>query len=140
MGLFRVIVFGTLCASSTWISVFFYWFEKLSVVISSNTFLTYLSLPPSETSIMQMLVHLDFAPEAPSTVLFLICFSFLLFSLGHFHYYIFQISIHSSVSCSLFLIPSSMSLISIVVFFSSDSFLYFIVPIKMLDLFIYSFL
>ena len=61
VGLFGVVLFRTLYASCTWISVSLLRLGKFLVIISLNTFLTSSSLffsSPSDTSIRQMLVCL----------------------------------------------------------------------------------
>ena len=54
VGLFGCTLFGTLCDSYIWISVFFFSLGKVSVINSSNTFLILFSL--SETPFVCMLV------------------------------------------------------------------------------------
>ena len=59
VGLFEFILFGTLCASCIWISVFFFKFGNFYTIISSNIFLISFSLSsPSGTTKLRMLVHL----------------------------------------------------------------------------------
>ena len=48
----------TLCASWTWLTIFFPMLEKFSTIISSNIFSGPFSLSSSGTPIMQMLMHL----------------------------------------------------------------------------------
>ena len=56
VGLFRLILFETLCASCVWISVSFFRFEKFSAVIYSHTFSIPLS-PPSGIPILCRWAH-----------------------------------------------------------------------------------
>ena len=58
VGLFGVIFLGTLCSSYTWISFTLLRFRDLSTIISSNIFAVSVFFSLSNTSIMQMLVHL----------------------------------------------------------------------------------
>ena len=58
MSLFEFILFGTLCASYTWIFASFLNFGKFSAIISSNTFSIPFSLSsPSGTCIMHRLAY-----------------------------------------------------------------------------------
>lgn len=67
-------------------------------------------------------------------------FVFLFAVLIDFYYFIFPISMHFSVSLNMFLIPSSVFFILIIVFFSSVWLCFiFLVTIKTLTLFTYSF-
>ena len=72
---------------------------EVLTIISSNTFLNPLSISsPSETPIMWTLLHLMFSQSSLKLFSFLNLFFPLLFKLGDFHYSIFQITYHSSVS------------------------------------------
>ena len=120
VGIIGFILFGTLCDSCTWLSVSFFRFRKFYAIISSNTFLTPLSLSyPSGTPIIQMLVCLMFFQRSLKQFLFFNLFFFLL------HGWVICISLSfrslmdSSISPNLLLIPSSVFFISVIVFFSS---------------------
>src|SRR5574337_737711 len=59
--LLEFILPGTLCASWSWLTISFPMLGKSSAIISSNIFSGPFSLSrPSETPIMQMLVHITF--------------------------------------------------------------------------------
>ena len=57
MALFGFILFGTLCASCTWISVSFFRFGKFSAIISSNTFLIPFSLSSPLEPLLRLSCH-----------------------------------------------------------------------------------
>ena len=64
MFLLGFILDGSFCASSTWVTVFFPMLEKFSAVISSNIFSGPFSSSSSQTTIMQMLVHLTLSQRS----------------------------------------------------------------------------
>ena len=68
VGLFGFIFFETLCNSCTWILVSFFRFSKCSVIISWNTFSTFLSLLLWDPYNLIVSI-LDVVPGVPSTIL-----------------------------------------------------------------------
>jgi len=119
--LFGFILYGTLCASWTWLTISFSFLGKFSTPISSNT----LSYPfsffsSSETTIIQMLVRLILSQRSLrlSSVLFIL---FTLFFSSELISTILSSSavIRSSASDILLLIPSRVFLISVIVLFVS---------------------
>ena len=73
------ILFGTLCASCTWISVSFFRVMKFSAIISSSTFLIPLSLSsPSGTLIMHLLAYFIFLQRSHMLLPFFFFFSVVL--------------------------------------------------------------
>ena len=88
MNEFAFTLFGTVCASCTWISVSF--FSDVFNLISSNTFLTPFS--PSGIPIMWMLAYLIVSQRSLKVFsFFLNLLFFVLFWLDSFHYFVFQI-------------------------------------------------
>ena len=79
-----------LCFSWTWLTVSFPMFRHFSAIISSNIFLGPFSLSaPSQTPIMQMLMHLMLSQRSLRLFLFIL-FS-ILFCSSDFHHSILQV-------------------------------------------------
>ena len=93
VGLFTSILFGTLCASWSCMTISFTKLGKFSFISFSNRFpLSYSFSSPSVTPMMQMLEHLKlFQRLLTLASFFWILFFFLLFSLVVFCFLIFQI-------------------------------------------------
>ena len=123
MSLSGFILFGTLCAYCTWVSVSFFRFRKFSAIISPNMFSTNFALSSSGTPIMRMLVCLMLSHRSLKLSSF--------FKNLFFFDWVFSIILSSrllmraSVSPSLRnSVPSSVFFISVTVFFSFDWFFY----------------
>ena len=88
------ILYGTLCASWTWVTVSYPMLGKFSTIISSNIFSFFFS-SSSGTPIIRMLVHLMLSQRSLrlSSVLFILFFFILLCS-SYFHYFIFQVMLY----------------------------------------------
>ena len=85
MSLFEFILFGTLCASYTWISASFLNFGKFSAIISSNTFSIPFCLSSSSgTSITHRLAYFILFHRFCMLLSFFHLFFCLLFWLGYF--------------------------------------------------------
>ena len=88
------IVYGTLCASWTWLAISFPMLGKFSTIMSSNIFSGPFSLSsPSRTPILRMLLHLMLSqrPLRLSSFLFVLFF-FILFCSSEFHHAVFQVT------------------------------------------------
>ena len=118
MFLLGFILYGTLCASWTWLAIFFAMLGKFSTIISSKTFSCPFFLSFSEMPIIQMLVHLIWSQRSLrlSSALFIL---FALFYSSEVISTILSSSslIHSSASDILLLIPSRVFLVSVIVLF-----------------------
>ena len=115
------IVYGTLCASWTWVTISFPMLGKFSTIISSNIFSDpFFFSSSSGTPIIQMLVHLVLSQRSLrlSSILFIL---FSLFcSLAVIYTILFSSSlIRFSASVILLLIPCSVLFISVIVLFIS---------------------
>ena len=124
VGLFRFILYGTLCAYYTWISAFFFRFGKFSVIIYSNTILIpfYLS-SPSEIPVMNRLVCFILSQRPYILLSFFSCLSvccsdWVISILSSRSY------IHSSALSSLPFIAFSLAFISANEFSSFDCLLF----------------
>lgn len=127
MYLFEFILFGSFCASQTWISVSLFILGKFSGIISLNPFYFFLFLPLSWDPYNMNVCMLD-VPEVPSTLIikkkffFLFCCSdWMIFTILSF-----KSLIHSSVSSSLLLISSTVFYFSYRNFHFWLIFLYFL--------------
>ena len=114
------ILFGTLCASRTWLTISFAMFRKFLAITSSNIFSPPFSLSsPSGTPIMQMFTQLTFSKRSLRGLHF---FSFFfLYSVLRQGFPPFCLPghlIHSSASVILLLIPSNVLFISVCLFFN----------------------
>ena len=112
------ILYGTLCASWTWLPISFPMIWKFLTIISSNIFSDPFYFPSSGIPVIWMLVHLMLSRKS----LRLSSILFFLFSLYCFVTVISTILssrslIHSSASVILLLIPSRVFLISFIVLF-----------------------
>ena len=121
MFLLGFILYGTLCASWIWLTVFFSMLGKFSTIISSKIFLyPFFFSSSSETPVILMLVHLILSQRSLrlSSVLFIL---FILFCSSEFISIILSSSslICSSASDILLLIPSRVFLVSVIVLFVS---------------------
>ena len=117
--LFGFILYGTLCASWTWLTISFPMLGKFLIIISSNIFSDpFFSSSSSGTPIIQMLVCLMLSQRS----LRLSSILFLLFSLFYSPPVISTILsssslIHCFASVTLLLIPSRIFYISVIVLF-----------------------
>ena len=110
------ILYGTLCASWTWLTISFSMLGKFSTIISSKIFSYPFFLSSSSgTPIIQMFTHLILSQRSLrlSSVLFIL---FTLFCSSEVISTIFSFSslVHSSAPDILLLIPSRVFLISVV--------------------------
>ena len=124
VGLFGFFLVEILFPSYTWISAFFK-FRKFSAIISSNILFTVFSLlPPPRAHVKQILgcLMLSLRPLILSSFL-KIHFSFPSSDRGISIILSFTSHMHSSVSPNLLFISCSVFL-SVIVFFSSDQFLF----------------
>ena len=114
------ILYGTLCASWTWLTVSFSMLGKISTIISSKIFSYPFFFSSSGTPIIRMLVHLILSQRSLrlSSVLFIL---FTLFCSSEVISTILSSNslIRSSASDTLLLIPSRVFLISVIVLFVS---------------------
>jgi len=124
MFLLGFMLYGTLCASWTWLAISFSMLGKFSTIISSNNFShSFFFFSSSETHIIWMLVHLVWSQK----YLRLSSALFILSTLFCSSVVISTILSSSSLICSsasdiLLLIPSRVFLISVIVLFVSVSF------------------
>ena len=150
MFLLGFILYGTLCASWTWLAIFFSMLGKISTIISSKISSYPFSFSSSSgTPIIQMSVCLILSQRSLrlSSVLFIL---FTLFCSSELISIILSSSslIHSSASDILLLIPSRVFLISVLVLFVSvclffnsskslliDSYIFFILLSRFLIIF-----
>ena len=94
MFLLGFILYGTLCASWTWLTIFFPISGKFSTIISSNIFsvnfvFLFFFWDPYNSNV----VAFNIAPEVSETVLNSFhSFFFILLCGSYFHYFIFQVS------------------------------------------------
>ena len=132
VGLFCLSCLG-LYASCTWISVYCFRLGKFSVIILLNAFFfffTFFSILSSGTPMMLILVCLMLSQRSLTLFQFFqFVFLFTVF-MGDFHHSTFHITYAFSISSLLF-IPSCVLFIWVIVFFSSDWFL-FIFPSSLL--------
>ena len=115
--LFGFILYGTLCASWTWLTLSFSMLGQFSSIISSKIFSYLFFFSSSGTCIIHMLVHLIWSQRSLRLSLAL----FILFTLFCSSEVISTILSSSSLICSfasdiLLLIPSRVFLISVVLF------------------------
>ena len=92
MFIFGFILYGTLCASWTWLAISFSMLGKFSTIISSKIFsCPFFYFSSFGTSIIQMLGHLIFSQRSLrlSSVRFIV-FIFFLFFRSYFHHFILQ--------------------------------------------------
>ena len=88
------ILYGTVCASWTCVTIFFPMLRTFSTVISSNIFSDTFFFSSSGTPIIQMLVHLVLSQRSlrlPS-ILFIHSFFFILLLGSYFHLFICQLT------------------------------------------------
>ena len=129
--LFVSILFGTLCASWTWMSVLFTKLGKYSVIRNDSFFsigFQFLVLsPPPGIPMMQMLIMLEFFPEALTLSSFYqILFFFLVFWLDVFASLYSKSLIWFLPSSTLLLTPCKLFFVSISVSFVSDWFFFMV--------------
>ena len=123
MFLLGFILYQTLCASWTWLAIYFSMLGTFSTIFSSKNFsyLFFSSSSSSRTLIIRMLVHLIWSQGSLrlSSALFVL---FTLFFSSQVVSTIWSSSllIHSSPSDNLLLIPSRVFLISVFVLFVSE--------------------
>ena len=115
------ILYGTLCASCTWVTISFPMLGKFSTIISSNIFSDpFFFSSSSGTPIIQMLVCLVLSQRSlRSFSIFFILFSLLCSSAVISTILSSSSLIHSFASVILLLIPSSVFFISVIVLFFS---------------------
>ena len=120
MFLLGFILYGTLCASWTWLAISFSMLGKFSTIISSKIFSYPFFFSSFGIPIIQMLVHLILSQRSLrlSSVLLIL---FTLFCSSEVISTILSSNslIHSSASDILLLIPSRVFLISVIVLFIS---------------------
>ena len=115
------ILYGTLCASWTWVTISYPILGKFLTIVSSNIFSDpFFFCSSSGTSVIRMLVHLVLSQRSLRWFSIL----FILFSLFCSSAVIYTILSSSSLICSsasviLLLIPSSVFFISVIVLFIS---------------------
>ena len=121
MDIFGFNLFGTLCTPCAWMSVSFPWLGKFSAFISSDKFSVLFSLSfPFGIPIMEMLVCLMLFHHLINSDFLNFFFNFYCSDCVISNILYSRLLIHYSVTTNLLLIPSSVFLISVVVFFSSD--------------------
>ena len=92
MFLLGFILYGTLCASWTWMAISFPTLGNFSTIISSNIFSGPFSLSsPSGTPIMRMLLHLTLSQRSLRLSSFH-SFFFILFHGSELHHSVFQVT------------------------------------------------
>ena len=116
------ILYGTLCASSTRVTISFPMLGKFSTIISSNIFSDsfFSSSSSSGTPVTQMFVHLVLSQRSLrlSSVLFIL-FSLFFSSAVISTILSYSSLIHTSASVILLLIPSRVFFFSVIVLFIS---------------------
>ena len=115
------IMYGTLCASWTWLTISFSMLQKFSTIISSKIFLyAFFFSSSSGTTVIQILVHLILSQRSLRLSSFLFGLSTLFCSSEVISIILSSSSlIHSSASDILLLVPSRAFLISVMVLFVS---------------------
>ena len=129
MFLFGFILYGTLCASWTWLTISFSMLGKFSTIITSKIFSYYFFFSSSfETPMIRMLMCLIWSQRSLrlSSALFIF---FTLFCSSEVISTILSSSslIHSSALDILLLIPSRVFLISLIVLFFSVCLFFFLI-------------
>jgi len=116
MFLLGFILYGTLYASWTWLTISFSMLGRLSTIISSKIFsYPFFFSSSSGTPIMQMFLHLTLSQRSWDYPQFFSFFYFILLFRSYFYHFIFQLTDDSSASDILLLIPSGVVLISVIV-------------------------
>jgi len=112
MFLLGFILYGTLCASWTWLTVSFYMLGKFSTIISSKIF-SYLFFFSSSSGAPNFKCWcIWYCPEVSETIhsfALFHSFSFILLFRSYLNHFIFQVSDHSSASYILLFIPPRVS-------------------------------
>ena len=124
MFLLRFILYGTLCASWTWLTISFsmlkiFWTVIFSKIFSYSFFFFFFFWGPYNSNVGVF----DIVPEVSETILISFhSFYFVLLFRSYFYHYTFQLTICSSALDILMLIPSTVVSISVTLFVSAGLF------------------